>query len=167
MSVISVDAQSKNEEIIEDALNIGESKTEENNNYLFIKRFSDILISIMAGIICFVPMILVSLLIYIESPGPVIYSQERLGKNGKPFTMYKFRSMYLDAEKNGPQWAKVNDNRCTKIGKIIRMCHIDELPQLWNILIGDMSIVGPRPERRYFYDEFEKTIPDFKRRLTC
>ena len=79
--------------------------------------------------------------------------------------MYKFRSMYLDAEKDGPRWASVNDDRCTKVGRFIRRTHIDELPQLFNVLKGDMSMVGPRPERAYFYDEFEKDIPDFRERL--
>lgn len=138
---------------------------DEKSVYFTLKRGFDIIASLLAGIVCIIPMATVAALIWLESPGPAIYSQERLGKNGKPFTMYKFRSMYMDAEKNGPQWAVVNDRRCTRIGKVIRMYHIDELPQLWNILKGDMSIVGPRPERSYFYDEFEKTIPEFRQRL--
>ena len=108
---------------------------------------------------------IVSLCICAESAGPAIFKQERLGLGGKPYTMYKFRSMYLDAEKDGPRWATVNDDRCTKVGRFIRRSHIDEIPQLFNVLKGDMSMVGPRPERAYFYDEFEKDIPDFRERL--
>ena len=140
-------------------------KMNNNKAYLFVKRAFDIIVSFGAILILLVPMLIVSALIYIESPGPVIFKQERLGKGGKPFMMYKFRSMRLDAEKNGPQWAVVNDDRCTKIGKIIRVWHIDELPQFVNVLKGEMSIVGPRPEREYFYEEFEKTIHGFRLRL--
>lgn len=133
--------------------------------YFAVKRIFDIVFSAAGLLALAVPMAVVSLLIYRESPGPVIYSQERVGKNGKPFTMYKFRSMYLDAEKNGPQWAKKNDDRCTKIGKVIRLYHIDELPQLVNVLKGEMSVVGPRPEREHFYKQFEIDIPEFRARL--
>lgn len=140
-------------------------KVNESKGYLFIKRAFDITASFCACAILLIPMLIVAALIKIESPGPAIFKQERLGKGGKPFVMYKFRSMRLDAEKNGPQWAKMNDDRCTKIGRIIRLWHIDELPQLINVLKGEMSIVGPRPEREYFYEEFEKTIPDFRLRL--
>lgn len=93
------------------------------------------------------------------------FKQERLGINGKPFMIYKFRSMRLDAEENGPQWADEQDPRCTHFGQILRRTRLDELPQLYNILRGDMSFVGPRPERAYFYREFEKYIPGFSNRL--
>ncbi|GFR36333.1 hypothetical protein TCEA9_21450 [Thermobrachium celere] len=107
----------------------------------------DILLSII-GLIVSAPFILIfSVLIMLESPGSPIYKQERVGKGGKVFTIYKLRSMYNDAEKNGPKWADKNDNRVTKIGKFIRKTRIDELPQLINVLKGEMSIVGPRPER--------------------
>lgn len=134
-------------------------------SYLISKRIFDIIISIFALLILLIPMLIIAILIKISSPGPVIYKQERLAKGGKPYMMYKFRSMRQDAEKNGPQWAKVNDERCTKIGKFIRVTHIDELPQLWNVLKGEMSIVGPRPEREFFYRQFEKDIPNFRARL--
>lgn len=140
-------------------------KPNANKGYLFCKRAFDILAAVLGLIICLIPMLIVGVLIYIESPGPVIFKQERLGKNEVPFMMYKFRSMYLDAEKGRPQWAEKDDPRCTRIGKVIRLWHIDELPQLFNILKGDMTIVGPRPERACFYDEFEKTVPGFRRRL--
>ena len=129
------------------------------------KRIFDVAASIVGGIVLMIPMIILAIAIQIESPGPAIYKQERIGKDGVPFMMYKFRSMHLDSEKNGPQWAEVNDDRCTKIGRAIRLCHADELPQLWNIIKGEMSIVGPRPEREYFYQEFERCVPDFRVRL--
>lgn len=134
-------------------------------SYLIAKRIFDIIISALGSIVLLLPMAVVAILIWLESPGPVIYKQERMGKGNQPFVMYKFRSMRLDSEKDGPQWAEDHDDRCTKVGRIIRLLHIDELPQLWNILKGDMSIVGPRPEREYFYNEFEKDIPNFRERL--
>lgn len=134
--------------------------------YLFIKRLFDVVVSLVLGVVLLIPMLLLALLIRLDSPGPAIFKQERLGKDGKPFVMYKFRSMRLDAEKHGPQWAKENDRRCTRLGRIIRKSRVDELPQLWNILRGDMSLVGPRPERAHFYDIFEVYIPNFRERLS-
>lgn len=142
-----------------------EYKANNKKGYLIPKRIFDLVFSLLALLVLLLPMAIVALLIRLESPGPVIYKQERLGKNGKPFMMYKFRSMRNDAEKNGPQWAKIGDPRCTKVGKVIRVWHIDELPQLWNVVLGDMTIVGPRPEREFFYQEFEKEIPGFRDRL--
>lgn len=136
------------------------------NSYLSYKRFIDIVISLVALIIA-IPIILIfSVIIVIDSKGSPIYSQMRLGKNGKEFKIYKLRSMYIDAEKNGPQWAAKNDDRITKVGKIIRLLRIDEFPQLFNVLFGDMSIVGPRPERKLFHEKFKKTIPNFDKRLS-
>lgn len=143
----------------------GKYKLKTPPGYLCIKRVFDVVASVLGLLICLLPMGIVSLCIRAESAGPAIFKQERLGLGGKPYTMYKFRSMYLDAEKDGPRWASVNDDRCTKVGRIIRRCHVDELPQLFNVLKGDMSMVGPRPERAYFYDRFEKDIPDFRERL--
>ena len=140
-------------------------KYNDKKSYLIFKRVFDILVATMASVFLAVPMIIIAILIKIDSPGPVIYSQERLGKNGKPFIMYKFRSMHNNAEENGCQWAVENDDRCTRIGKVIRLFRVDELPQLWNILKGDMSVVGPRPERAYFYGIFKKDIPHFEARL--
>lgn len=133
--------------------------------YLFMKRLLDIVLSAAGLVILFIPMAVISILIKLDSKGPAIYSQERLGKNGKPFVIYKFRSMNMDAEVNGPRWADEDDKRCTKLGKVLRKSRLDELPQLYNILIGDMTIVGPRPERECFYIAFEKYIPGFKNRM--
>lgn len=122
---------------------------------------------IIFGVIPFAMVITLffSLLIMMESEGGPFYSQKRLGKDGKCFKIYKLRSMYIDAEKDGPQWASANDNRITKVGKFIRKTRIDELPQIWNILKGDMTIIGPRPERPELISEFEKDIPNFRDRL--
>lgn len=136
-----------------------------NRGYLLMKRIFDILGAAFASILMLIPMVIIAVLIRVDSEGPALFRQERLGENGKPFMMYKFRSMHLDAEANGPQWAKKNDDRCTKLGKFLRMSRLDELPQLVNILKGEMSFVGPRPERACFYDEFEKYIPNFRDRL--
>ena len=106
-----------------------------------------------------------NLIVALDSPGPPIFRQERLGLNGKPFMIYKFRTMRLDAKANGPRWAAVCDTRCTRFGQLLRRTRLDELPQLYNILRGDMSFVGPRPERAYFYREFEQYIPGFSNRL--
>lgn len=133
--------------------------------FLFLKRAFDIAAALCAGIILLLPLGIIALAIKLDSRGPVIFKQERLGKNGKPFTMYKFRSMEIDAEKNGPQWADRDDCRCTRVGRFIRNARLDELPQLWNILVGDMSFVGPRPERACFYEEFETYIHGFRNRL--
>lgn len=112
-------------------------------------------------------MLLVAIIIKIESPGPVLFSQERVGENGKPFILYKFRSMRADAEKaSGPVWASEDDPRVTKVGNIIRKLRIDELPQLWNVFTGTMSFVGPRPERQFFIDQLVKTVPYYKERFS-
>ena len=100
-----------------------------------------------------------------DDGGPVIFKQKRLTYHGKEFYVYKFRSMVVDAEKSGPQLAKENDSRITKVGRILRKCRLDELPQLINILRGDMSVVGPRPERPELAEEYEKTMPEFEFRL--
>lgn len=110
-------------------------------------------------------MVIVAIAIKLEDKGPVFYSQIRLGKNGKLFTIYKFRSMRVDAEKNGVQWATDCDNRITKVGKFIRKTRLDEIPQLLNIIKGDMRLIGPRPERPELAEEFYKELPEFKNRL--
>lgn len=133
--------------------------------YSFIKRLFDILTSILGMILLFVPMVIIAIIIKIDSQGPVLFKQERLGKNGTPFMIYKFRTMGTDAEKDGPRWAESNDERCTRVGRVLRNFRFDEFPQLWNIFTGDMSLVGPRPEREYFYNEYEKYIHGFKNRL--
>ena len=133
--------------------------------YGFIKRGFDIVFSLFCLTVLLIPMAIIALLIRLDSPGPALFKQERLGKDGKPFTMYKFRSMHIGAEAKGPRWAGVNDDRCTRVGRILRKCRLDELPQAWNILNGTMSFVGPRPERACFYEQFETYIHGFSNRL--
>lgn len=133
--------------------------------YCLVKRLLDIVFSVVFGLVLLVPMLIIGLLVKLDSKGPAIYKQERLGWKGKPFIMYKFRSMRVDAEENGPQWAERDDDRCTKLGKFLRKTRLDELPQVLNVLSGEMSWVGPRPERAYFYDKFEAYIPNFRDRL--
>lgn len=136
-----------------------------SRGYLILKRLIDIVGSLI-GLIIGVPiLILACIAVVIESKGNPIFSQKRVGLNNKEFNMYKVRSMTMDAEKNGAQWATKNDSRVTRVGTFIRKTRIDEIPQLFNILKGDMTIVGPRPEREIFYKEFEKTIPNFRDRL--
>lgn len=133
--------------------------------YLVTKRVFDIVCSFLGLLILAIPMMIIALIITIDSPGAPIFRQERLGLNGKPFMIYKFRTMRLDAEANGPRWADEQDPRCTHFGRILRRTRLDELPQLYNILCGDMTFVGPRPERAYFYRKFEQYIPGFSNRL--
>jgi Undecaprenyl-phosphate glucose phosphotransferase len=128
----------------------------------FIKRALDIAISSTALTFMAIPFGIVSLLIRRSSSGAVFYRQERMGLDGKPFLIYKFRSMYEDAEaESGPVWAREDDPRCTPIGRLLRRTNVDEMPQLWNVLKGDMSLVGPRPERPYFVDQFKQRIPQY------
>ncbi len=133
--------------------------------FSFIKRAADIILSLIGLVLCFIPIIVLSLIIAFDSKGPVFFRQERVGYMGKQFMMVKFRSMRADAEANGPQLAEKDDDRVTRVGSFMRKTRLDEIPQLWNILKGDMSIVGPRPEREYFYNEYEKYIKGFNTRL--
>jgi exopolysaccharide biosynthesis polyprenyl glycosylphosphotransferase len=127
--------------------------------HLACKRVLDIVLSLLL-LACAAPvMALVAIIIKLETPGPAIFSQERVGLLGKRFTVYKFRSMRQDAErKTGPTWAKENDDRITRVGGFIRKSRLDELPQVWNVLRGDMSFIGPRPERPYFVDLLKSKI---------
>lgn len=138
---------------------------EEKRAYNIVKRTFDFFVSLVALLILLVPMCVVAIIIMCTSKGSALYVQDRLGVNGKTFKVIKFRTMYVDAEENGAQWCEEDDPRVTKIGKFLRRFHIDELPQLWNILVGDMSFVGPRPERECFYDAFETYIHGFNTRL--
>lgn len=133
--------------------------------YLFLKRAFDIVASLSAMLLLALPMAIIAVCIKLDSPGTILYRQERLGKDGKTFHVLKFRSMHMDAEKLGAQWASSQDPRTTRIGSFLRKCRLDELPQLWCILVGDMSLVGPRPERAVFYEEFAKYIDGFEQRL--
>lgn len=129
------------------------------------QRVLDIVVSLVGLVVGIPLMIIFGILIKIEDKGPVTYKQERLGKYGKEFYVYKLRSMRTDAEKYGAQWADKDDPRITKVGKFIRKTRIDEIPQLFNILKGDMSLIGPRPERPSFTIEFNDEIPGFINRL--
>ena len=130
------------------------------------KRFIDILVSFVLLVISSPITISTAIAIKIDSKGPIFYKQERSGLNGEPFNVLKFRSMVNDAEsKSGPVWSQKGDPRITKVGKFIRKVRIDELPQIWNVLKGEMSLVGPRPERPYFVEQLSKEIPLYKRRL--
>ena len=128
----------------------------------FLKYLSDYIISIIAIIITSPIMIITAIAIKLTSPGPIIFKQERMGYNGKTFMMYKFRSMKVqDPNEEKSEWTTKDDPRKTKVGDIIRKTSIDELPQFFNVLKGDMSVVGPRPERPYFVDQFKETIPKY------
>ena len=127
-----------------------------------IKRLSDIFLTIIGGLLISPVFIYTVLRIKFSSPGPVFFSQERIGFKGKPFNMFKLRSMKIDAENEGPMLSSDNDCRITPWGKTMRKWRLDELPQLWNILIGNMSLVGPRPERKFYIDQLIKLSPEYK-----
>lgn len=130
-----------------------------------IKRIFDVCMAVCCLIVSSPVMLLTAALIKLESRGPVLFRQTRVGENGKHFDIFKFRSMRADAEqKTGPVWAGTNDNRVTKVGKIIRVLRIDELPQIFNVLRGDMSFVGPRPERPFFVTQLREVIPYYELR---
>lgn len=126
------------------------------------KRIMDIVVSLLAIILLSPVFLITAILIKLTSKGPIIYSQERIGRYGKPFIMHKFRSMYVDAEKNGPALSSKNDPRITPLGRILRKYRIDELPQFFNVLIGNMSLVGPRPERKYYIDQILQRAPYYR-----
>jgi len=121
-------------------------------------------VALLGAILSFPIAIFTAMLIKIESRGPIFYRQERVGKNGRVFSLMKFRSMRVDAEKDGPVWAKTEDERTTRVGRIIRKIRVDEIPQFWNILRGDMNFVGPRPERPHFIAQLAKEIPFYEQR---
>ena len=137
-----------------------------NNFNLKAKRLLDLFFAMLIGIFAAPVIILAAIIVKLESKGPVFFIQERIGEGNRKFNIVKFRSMTTDAEKDGPQWASKNDNRVTKFGKIMRATRIDELPQLWNVLRGEMSFVGPRPEREFFIQQLEKEIPYYNLRHT-
>ncbi|MFB0546973.1 MAG: exopolysaccharide biosynthesis polyprenyl glycosylphosphotransferase, partial [Anaerolineae bacterium] len=129
---------------------------------LTLKRAVDLVCSAVGLVVLSPLMLLISLLIKLDSPGPVFYFQERMGLDAKPFWTLKFRSMRQDAEaETGPVWATENDPRCTRLGAFIRRLSIDEFPQLINVLLGEMSMVGPRPERPVFVEQFRRQIPHY------
>lgn len=131
----------------------------------FFKRLMDIVISLVACVILSPIMLIIMIAIKAYDHGPIFYTQERITKDGKPFQILKFRSMIVESEEEGARLASANDDRITPVGHIIRRTHFDELPQLFNILKGEMSVVGPRPERREIFEQYEESIPEFKFRL--
>jgi exopolysaccharide biosynthesis polyprenyl glycosylphosphotransferase len=141
-------------------ININEPPLQGFNS--IVKRAIDVAISALALLVLAIPFGIIALLVKMTSKGSILFHQERMGLDGKPFLIYKFRSMYEDAEaETGPVWAREDDPRCTPIGRLLRRTNVDEMPQLWNVLRGDMSLVGPRPERPYFVDQFKQRIPQY------
>lgn len=132
--------------------------------YSAAKRLVDVAFAMTLGIGIVLILPFVALAIRLDSPGPILYSQYRVGLNGRLFRIYKFRSMRQDAEKNGAAWATVGDARVTRVGRCLRLTRIDELPQVWNVLRGDMTLVGPRPERPEFTSLLEAEIPSYAER---
>ncbi len=128
------------------------------------KRIMDIAVSLVMLIFLLPVIISTAIAIRLESPGPIFYRQERMGFRGKPFVLTKFRSMRVDAERDGPQWAAANDTRVTTVGAFVRKTRIDEIPQILNVLKGDMSLVGPRPERPFFVEQLAEVIPYYSER---
>ena len=126
-----------------------------------VKRFIDVVTSLFVLIIFSWVYVLLMILVKIDSNGPVFFKQERIGKNGTPFFIYKFRTMFIDAEKFGPLLSSTNDPRITKIGRFLRKVRLDEIPQFYNVIIGDMSLVGPRPERKFFIDQIVLQAPHY------
>ncbi len=132
--------------------------------YSKLKKCLDIAISALGLFLTFPLCLLIALAIKLDSKGMVLYRQERVGKDGKTFRLLKFRSMHVDAEKNGPLWAGSNDARVTRVGRVIRKLRLDEIPQMVNVLRGEMSFVGPRPERSFFIRQLKKDIPFYTKR---
>jgi sugar transferase (PEP-CTERM system associated) len=131
----------------------------------FVKRMLDLSLSLIGFIVAFPLMLLTALAVKLDSRGAALYSQERVGENGRIFNIYKFRSMHIDAEEAGmPLWATDADPRITRVGRVIRLTRLDELPQLWNVMNGDMSFVGPRPERPFFVEQLAREIPFYMQR---
>ncbi len=132
---------------------------------LVLKRVLDVSMGVF-GLVLFAPvMLIVALAVKFDSPGPIFYSQTRVGRFGKPFKIYKFRSMRSDAEATGPVWcAGKQDPRATAVGAFLRRSHLDELPQFWNVIRGEMSLVGPRPERPCFVEQLDQEIPTYDQR---
>jgi lipopolysaccharide/colanic/teichoic acid biosynthesis glycosyltransferase len=134
--------------------------------YVSAKTVFDFVLSLVLLVLTAPLVLLAMIVIKITSPGPVVYTQTRMGRDGKPFTIYKLRSMAHNAESlTGAQWSLPGDMRVTTVGRWLRGSHIDELPQLWNVLRGDMSLIGPRPERPEFLPNLEKAIPCYRQRL--
>jgi len=132
--------------------------------YVLFKRVLDLALIVIFSPIIIPLMLVTAVIIKLESKGPIFFWQQRVGLHGKSFNMLKFRSMTIDSEDAGSQFAQNDDKRVTSFGRIIRKMRIDEIPQLWNIIRGDMSLIGPRPEQVSFVEKFEKTIPRYSSR---
>ncbi len=126
-----------------------------------LKRFFDVLLSVMALLVLLPVFFVLALAVKLSSKGPIFFFQERVGKGGRPFQIVKFRSMYVNAEQHGPQLSSASDNRITPVGKFLRKTRFDEFPQFWNVLRGDMSLVGPRPERQFYIDQISQYNPHY------
>ncbi len=127
-----------------------------------LKRTGDVIFALL-GLICLSPVFaIIAIIQKFSSDGPILFKQERIGKNGKPFNIIKFRTMIVEAEEDGPMLEQDDDDRLTSFGKFLRVHHLDELPQLWNVLIGDMSLVGYRPERQFYIDQIMKRNPNYQ-----
>jgi exopolysaccharide biosynthesis polyprenyl glycosylphosphotransferase len=127
-----------------------------------VKRLLDLVLSTLAIIILLPVYIILSILVKLSSKGPIFYTQDRVGANGKIFKIIKFRTMFMDSEKNGPQLSSENDPRITPIGRFLRKVRLDEIPQFFNVIKGDMSLVGPRPERQFYIDQISAIEPQFR-----
>jgi len=132
--------------------------------YAAVKRATDLLAGVLGGLLVCLLVPLVALLTCLDDGGPVFFRQERVGRGGRPFMIWKFRTMRMDAEAGGPVWAARDDDRVTRLGRVLRSTRLDELPQFFNVLAGDMALVGPRPERPRFVRLLERTIPFYDRR---
>jgi sugar transferase (PEP-CTERM system associated) len=130
----------------------------------FLKRAIDLTLAFLGFVLSAPLTLLTALAVYLDSDGPILYCQERVGEHGRTFTLYKFRSMRVDAETGTPMWAKDQDDRVTRVGRFIRIARLDELPQFWNVIRGDMSFVGPRPERPFFVEQLAGEIPYYRQR---
>ncbi len=126
-----------------------------------LKRFSDIACSAVALVVLVPVYLVIGAMVWSASKGPVFFAQERVGRQGKKFHMYKFRTMHTDAEVDGPALSSLDDPRITPVGRVLRKYRLDELPQFWNVLIGDMSLVGPRPEREYYEQQIIEKAPQY------
>jgi len=134
--------------------------------YLSCKAAVDVALAAVLLVLCSPVLLVLMIAVKLTSRGPALYMQERLGRGGRPFTIYKLRTMAQDCERqSGPRWATVADPRATPLGRALRRNHLDELPQLWNVLRGEMSLVGPRPERPVFVAQLERAIPEYRGRL--
>jgi exopolysaccharide biosynthesis polyprenyl glycosylphosphotransferase len=134
------------------------------STYRFVKRLMDVVLALVVGVIVLPLLPLIALAIKLDSGGPILYHQGRVGLNNRIFNIHKFRTMHADAEREGAVWAQVDDPRVTRLGRLLRRTRIDELPQIWNVLCGEMSFVGPRPERPQFTELLEREIPGYQLR---